>query len=902
MAKGKKLRKPNKNIAGVKTPKPWYKKHFILEVLYYVPYTYITIFRLLLKLISNVATRIIYSVKTHSVRFGGYIRDLVQTFLKRFTSFTDSLTLREIKLPKLNIPIRSYFVRELKLVKKELKDLVEVVNRLFSSPVKTPNIKKKNIKVPSNLIVNVKLRVFSIARIVQKIILFPFRSIWYGIKVIFNFEIRFKLFSIRTFLLVAFLVGIYLGSAAYFIIYNDLPSVDPLAVSEPRQTTTIYDRKGNVLYRLYNDEDRSLVPLNQIPQDLIDATIAIEDESFYDHKGLSFRGIVRAAKRTFFEDDLEGGSTITQQLVKNTILTPEQTYERKMKEALIAIEVERRYSKNQILEMYLNRISYGGTAYGIKSAAKRYFGKELEDLTLAESAYLAGLPVAPSKYSPFAGNLEAGKARQRLVLNRMVSAGYITQQESDIAFEEELAFESQTERIIAPHFVNYVIASLEEKYGQLLVSQGGLDVFTSLDLELQTELEQIVKNEVSTFSRNNVSNGAALITDPKTGEVLAMVGSVDYWDTEHDGKVNITISPRQPGSSIKPLTYSLALENGYTASTIINDTPVSYKIPGQPDYSPVNYDGSFHGRVTLKQALANSYNIPAVKVLDKFGVQSLVEHGKNMGITTWNDSSRFGLSLTLGAGEVKMTDMAVVYGTFANQGVRRDLNPVLKVYDSYGNLIEENDCVDFLEDTTSILTRREWFETNAIASTNTGGRIVNTCKGERVLSDFTAYMITNILTDNRARTPAFGANSELNVTAKQFAVKTGTTNDLKDNWAIGYNDDYVIVTWIGNNYNERMNGVVSGYHGASSIWRDTVDYLINSDQTIAEKISRPANLVEVEICPITNTLACSGCPNITQIYKRGTEPKYACNPEVVKEILNPSEDEEDEENKEESED
>jgi 1A family penicillin-binding protein len=822
----------------------------------------------------------------------------VQSQLKRIGNI-------RIEFPKIEIPQITFKIPEFKLPELKL-SLPKIPKR---AEVKTPKVFEAEVKLPENPLINfnfdlvahLRTSLKSLYSTVIRILLWPFKTIYRVIKAIFSIEIRFRLFSFRTFLLIAFIIGLYLGTAFYFIVWRDLPRIEALSTHEPRQTTTIYDRKGNILYRLYDDEDRTIVPLESIPRDFINATIAIEDEDFFTHNGLSVRGILRAAKKTFFEDDIEGGSTITQQLVKNSLLTSERTYERKAKEAVIAIEVERKYSKKQILEMYLNRISYGGTAYGIKSAAKRYFGKEPGDLTLAESSFLAGLPVAPSKYSPFAGNLEAGKERQRLVLDRMVASGFISQEAADTATEERLEFKSPVEKIIAPHFVNYVISELENKYGQLMVAQGGLDVFTSIDMELQTELENIVEIEVSRLARNNVSNGAALITDPKTGEVLAMVGSTNYWDTSNDGNVNITISPRQPGSSIKPLTYSLALENGYTLSSILDDTPVVYKLPGQKDYKPVNYDGRFHGRVTIRQALANSYNVPAVKMLDKLGVSTLVEHGQKMGITTWNDPSRFGLSLTLGAGEVKMTDMAVLYGVFANQGYKRNLNPILKIYDAYGNVSEENDCVDFLDESPSILTRRAWFETNALASTvsTLENKSTKTCQKEKVLSEFTSYMISNTLSDNRARASAFGANSELNITKRQFAVKTGTTNNEKDNWAIGYNDDFVVVTWVGNNYNEPMRGLASGYVGSSTIWRKGIDYLIEN-RDMAQVITRPAGLIEVDICPLTNTLACSGCPNVKQLFEKGKEPQVRCDPKVIEEMLKNDEEKENEEGQDEN--
>ncbi len=722
------------------------------------------------------------------------------------------------------------------------------------------------------------------------VILYPFRLLKRILHAIFNFEVRIKIFHPLTILFLIVIASIYIISVFYFSILEDMPDSNKILEYDPRQTTKIYDRKGNLLYKVYQDEDRRYVKLDKIPKDLINATIAIEDKDFYKHKGLSTTGIIRAAKKTFLEEDLQGGSTITQQLVKNVLLTPDRTMERKIKEAILSVEVERKLSKDEILEMYLNTISYGGTAYGVEAAAKKYFGKELDELDLAESAYLAGLPAAPSVYSPFSGDFELGKKRQREVLQRMVEDGYITQEEADKAYQEGFIFAFQNQPMKSPHFVNYVLAKLEEKYGQQLVMQGGLDVYTSLDPELQGMLEETVKKGVNSLSKYNVHNGAAIITNPQTGEILAMVGSVNFWDTKNDGNVNVTISPRQPGSSIKPLLYSLAIESGkFSPYTKIQDSPVTYAIAGSKPYKPVNYDGRYHGTVALKTALANSYNIPAVKTLNVLGVDNFIEHAKKMGITTWNDRNRYGLSLALGAGEVKMVDMATAYGVFANGGYKKELDPILKIYDSFGFLLYENGCVDLLKENPSILTKRALIEVSAEAKDDSEVYASDdsygiSCQKEKVLSEKTAYYMVNMLSDNRARLPAFGSRNNLGIPNKKIAVKTGTTNNEKDNWAIGFAKNYLVATWIGNNDGERMHGVVSGYHGASNIWRDVFDYLIEH-RDVDDSLPLPAGLVEVEICPLTNTLACEGCPNEKRIYEKGKEPKHKCSPDVVKRII-----------------
>lgn len=705
---------------------------------------------------------------------------------------------------------------------------------------------------------------------------------------VFAYEVRIRLISFKTLLGIFVIALFYTVSSLYFYILKDIPSPEQLLKYDPKQTTTIYDRKGNVLYRIYSDEDRTIAMIKDIPQDVINATISIEDQSFYTHKGLSIRGIIRAAKSTLLDKDLQGGSTITQQLVKNTLLTPERTWERKIKEAVIAIEVERRFEKNEILEMYLNRIPYGGTAYGIKAAAKRYFNKDISELTLAEAAYLSGLPAAPSRYSPFIADKNIGKIRQQEVLERMYSLGYISETQLKEALNENLSFKAQNEYIKAPHFVNYVISKLEQNYGESLVKRGGLDVFTSLDPELQSSLEAIVSKNIDSLKKHGASNGAAVITNPSTGEILAMVGSANYFDLNNDGNVNITTSLRQPGSSIKPVTYALALESGYTELTKIADTPIVYSISGaQNKYAPVNYDGRFHGVVTLKNALGSSYNVPAVKLLNDLGVQNFIDFAKKLGITTWTDTKNFGLSLTLGAGEVTMLDMATVYGTFANLGYKKDVSGILKVYDSYGNILEENNCVNFLEGSPSILTKRAIIETKAIASTsvynNDKETLSKSCEREKVVSSATAYIIGKILSDNNARTPAFGANSSLNVTSKEFAVKTGTTTSIRDNWAIGYSNDYVVASWLGNNDNKPMKSVVSGYHGASEIWRAAVDYLI-TNRKVRDKLLIPEDAVEVEVCEKVGTLACKECNSGKMIFNKGNEPKIKCTGSMFKSL------------------
>ncbi|QLG69992.1 MAG: Multimodular transpeptidase-transglycosylase [Candidatus Woesebacteria bacterium] len=579
-------------------------------------------------------------------------------------------------------------------------------------------------------------------------------------------------------------------------LFYDIPSPKNLSSGNLPVSTKIFDRKGKLIYEIYADQRRTPVDINKLPDYVKNSTIAIEDREFYKHHGFSLTGIARAFYKTVFKRKLEGGSTLTQQLVKNSLLTPERTIKRKIKEFVLATLVEIIYPKDKILEMYLNQIPYGSTAYGIESASELYFGKEAKDLTLAEAALLAGLPAAPTAYSPFGANPERAKVRQELVLKRMVEDGYISQEEADKAKKEELKY-AKPQKLKAPHFTLWVKELLAEKYGDSVVEQGGLRVTTTLDLELQEFAEEQVASEVGKLKKQNVGNGIALVTRPKSGEILAMVGSKDYFAEDEDGKVNVIFSLRQPGSSIKPLNYALAIENKIiTASTPLADIPTCFVTSGQPPYCPKNYDNTFHGIQQVRFALGNSLNIPAVRVLALNGIENFIDFAKKMGITTFDDPSRYGLSLTLGGGEVRPYDMAIAFGVFANQGIKVPLNPILKVEDWKGKVYEE--------------TKPDEVE------------------GERVLSAETAFIISNILSDNGARSLAFGASSLLNVKGHpEVSVKTGTTNDRRDNWTIGYTTHILALSWVGNNNNKEMSGAVSGVSGASPIWNKIIKYALD---------------------------------------------------------------------------
>lgn len=622
---------------------------------------------------------------------------------------------------------------------------------------------------------------------------------------------------------------------------HDLPSPTNLLTLPTPTTTEFYDRNGTLLYRFYEGKNRTPVKLSQIPPQMIQATIAMEDKNFYSHFGVDFFGIARAGMSLVKENQVQGGSTITQQLIKNTLLTPERTMERKAKEILLAFWTERIFTKDEILEMYFNEVPYGGTAWGIAAASQTYFDKKVSDLDLAESAYLAGLPASPTTYSPYGTNPELGKERQKLVLQRMVEEHFITQAQADQAASEEIKIQSPSVELHAPHFVMYVRNLLVQKYGERFVSQGGLKVYTSLDLPLQEKTESIVAEEVEKIKNLNVSNGAAMITDPRNGQILAMVGSKNYWD-ENGGNFNVTTALRQPGSSIKPITYATAFKLGYTPGNTLLDTPVSFKNFWET-YTPVNYDGKFHGPVTVRTALGSSYNIPAVKMLSIIGLPEMLKTAHDLGITSLNDPNRYGLSLTLGGGEVKLTDMMTVYGTFSQMGKRYDLQPIIKIVSSKDELIEDN--------------------------TGDNGKVA--------IEPGIAYLVTDILMDNKARTPAFGSNSLLVIPGHQVAVKTGTTDNKRDNWTFGYTPEFVVGVWVGNNNNNPMNPqLTSGVTGAAPIWHKIMQEVLKNRVPIA--FQKPSDVINATVDGHKD-LAVSGIAtkSITGLAKRNVKDEK--NPE-----------------------
>ena len=643
----------------------------------------------------------------------------------------------------------------------------------------------------------------------------------------------------------ALLAGILVVVGMFAWYSRDLPS--PGKVQRTTGLSTVLlDRNGEKLYDIFQQADRIPATWDEVPTYLKQGTVAVEDKNFYSHAGLSTTGIIRALISTIFFHDLQGGSTLTQQLVKNVLLNQERTLPRKIKEAILAIQVERKYSKNDILLMYLNEAPYGGTAAGVRAASEDYFGVDVKDLDLAQCAFLAGLPQDPNYYSPFIGTAKAYIPRAEHVLTRMREDGYITPAQETAADKElpNLQFQSGGGGLRAPHFVAYVKQLLTDKLGANAVNAGGLTVTTTLDWPLQQQAQEIVKEEVNKAEKLDVSNGAALVVDPKTGEILAMVGSKDYSATDSAGmKFNVTTQAlRQPGSSLKPIIYSAAFLKGYTAATMLMDVDTKYPSgdPAKP-YDPKNYDGKFRGPVQIRYALANSINTIAVKTTALVGVKDILQLGYNMGISTWDPStdieSRVGLSLALGGAEVHMTDEATAYATLANGGKRVDLAAILKVTNAQGKVLYQ----------------------------------YQPPPPRQVLDPGVAYIISSILSDNQARAMEFGPNSYLYVPGRTVAAKTGTTDDKRDNWTAGYTNDRVVVAWVGNNDNTPMNqALASGITGAAPIWNRIMRAAIA--KLPDTPFVKPDNVDQITIDAYGGGLPVDGEPTRQECFIKGTEP------------------------------
>lgn len=681
---------------------------------------------------------------------------------------------------------------------------------------------------------------------------------------------RTRFFSRRNFLRFSALATVGFIVLCFYFFWG-LPNPTRLTRIPFPASTKLLDRHGRLIYEIFADQRRTPIKLDTLPDYVVKATLAAEDKDFYRHSGFSVRGIARAFLNTFFRGRLQGGSTITQQLVKKALLTDDRTIKRKVREFALSAVVEVLYSKDQILEMYLNQVPYGGTAYGLESAAQTYFGKSAPDLTLAEAALLAGLPQAPSFYSPFGSRPEQAINRQKYVLSEMLADAFISQEDYDQASAQTIVYTPKT-TILAPHFSLWVKDLLIQKYGLIEVEEGGLIVTTTLDLDLQEMAQAAVATETAKLAREHVGNGAALITHPRTGGILAMVGSKDYFNLEEDGNVNVTLALRQPGSAIKPINYGLAIDRRLlTAATLLNDKPTCFTQANQKDYCPDNYDNQFHGPTQVRFALGNSFNIPAVKALSLNGLSDFVASASAFGLTTFTDPTRYGPSLTLGGGEVTMLDLSTAYGVFANSGKRVDLNPIISVIDRTGKSLESIPLKE-LSDSDSATTPA--YERITISSKNFLPGLVS---DTRVVSPATAFLISHILYDNGARSATFGSSSYLNIkNHPEVSVKTGTTNDKRDNWTIGYNPDILVAVWVGNNDNTPMSRVASGVTGASPIW--------NKIMTAALKDSKqrwptqPADAVGTTVCSLSGLRVPENpdpsCSPRYEYFLAGTQPGY----------------------------
>ena len=588
-------------------------------------------------------------------------------------------------------------------------------------------------------------------------------------------------------IIILIILGAIVFTGAFFWYARLIPESTELLTKNPVASTKIYDRTGEVLLNDINADFRRVkINLDDLPQYVKWTAITAEDRDFYSHGGIDFRGIARAFLSNIFRGTRVGGSSISQQFVKNALLTTEKTYTRKAKEAILTWHLEKRFSKDEILELYFNEIPYGGTAYGIESAANKYFDKRAKDLNLAEAAALAALPQAPSYYSPYGSNIDKLLWRKDWILDSMVEEGYISQSKADEAKAVELEFKNISSSILAPHFVFYVREMIAEQYGEDMLNEGGLKIITTLDFDQQKIAEEeIAKGVENNTEKYSARNAALVALDVDTGEIKAMVGSANYFDKDIDGAVNVALRPRQPGSSFKPLVYAAAFAKGYSPETILVDTLTTFKTDSD-DYEPHNYDEAYYGPVPMKKALAGSLNIPAVKTMYLVGVENILNMAEEMGYSTFEDRSRFGLSLVLGGGEVKLLEHVAGFSTLADDGEYKKPMAILEVQDKDGKTLEKNN------------PRKN--------------------KKKRILESQVSKQISWALSDNAERTYVFGEANYLNLGARQVAAKTGTTNDYKDAWTMGYTSQLATGVWVGNTRGEVMKGAAAGANTAAPIW------------------------------------------------------------------------------------
>jgi penicillin-binding protein 1C len=637
------------------------------------------------------------------------------------------------------------------------------------------------------------------------------------------------------------------------------------------QSTFLYDRNGQLLYEVFGEGRRTNVRLEDMPAHLINATIAIEDGDFYNNIGIDVAA-TSVAFMLYLRADPDattpGGSTITQQLVRNVLFEPqyraERSVRRKAEEIMLAIALSGRKSKDEILELYLNEIYYGNLAYGAQAAAQAYFSKNASELTLGEAALLAALPQAPADLDPLNPDpavQAAVERRWRQVLDQMVRDGYISSAERDRALSEGLSFSSPDVPLRAPHFTVYARNQLEQLmldlgYDVEDIARGGLQVYTTVDVRLHDMVQQIARDQVAGLRAQNVGNAAVTVLKPTTGEILAMVGSIDYNNEAIDGRVNVTTSMRQPGSTVKAFNYAAAIERGWSPGDVIWDTRTRIGIPGGQEYVPRNYDNSFHGPMRMRYALGNSYNIPAVQVLRYVGVEYLLETMHRFGMRSLGtDASRYGLSLTLGGGEVTLLGLTRGYATFANQGSLVETTPILCILDNDDNIIYQ-------------------YEGGCPKGNVTSQTVARSGLGTQILDPRIAFLISDILADNRARTPAMGASSALHTPGIPTSVKTGTTDDVRDNWTVGYTRNVAVGVWVGNSDGTPMARGTSGLTGAAPIWNNVITRIYNTPhllnefavdgQLLSDQIQPPAGMSLRQICDVRALMdPAPGCPATT---------------------------------------
>lgn len=644
---------------------------------------------------------------------------------------------------------------------------------------------------------------------------------------------KIKVWAIR--ILLGFVLLVLLLFAWYA---KDLPTPGKIKHRQAAAATQIYDRNGNQLYAVHGDTKRIMLTSSDIPEVVKQAAITTEDRNFYKHHGINIKSIARAFLYNMtHKNSTQGGSTITQQFVKNALLDPKRTFTRKIKELILTIEIEIMYSKDEILTMYLNEIPYGSNAYGIEAASETFLGKNAKDLNLSEAATLAALPQRPSYYSPYGIHPDKREARVNWILDSMADLNYISRDEANVAKKQakEISYAPRKENISAPHFVMYIKELLVDKYGEQMVEEGGLQVTTTIDGETQKKAEEaITAGAERRFDSINASNASLVAIDPKNGQVLAMVGSIDFFNKDIDGQVNVAIAERQPGSAFKPVVYATAFKKEYNPAFTLWDVTTDFG-----NYTPKNYDGTTHGPVSMRKALAGSLNIPAVKTLYLAGMDNVLDQAHQMGITTLNDRDRYGLSLVLGGGEIQLLDLTTAYGVFANNGSLAPTTPFLKIIDGKGKVLEE-----YKED------------------------------NKNVLDPQIAYEISSILSDNNARSYVFSSRSALYFDDRMVAAKTGTTSEYRDAWTVGYTPQIVAGVWVGNNDNTPMTAGAAGAMAAAPIWHDFMEKALAGIPP--EDFSAPAEIEDLTVDKYTNKLP-SGGETITDIFAAWQIPKERSN-------------------------